>query len=65
MIRESLHRRAIPGDGILELDRFAATLLDRGYDGTVSVEVRSAPLRELPVDLLVGWLYTTTAPYWS
>jgi sugar phosphate isomerase/epimerase len=64
MIRESLHRRAVPGEGVLELDRFAATLRDRGYDGIVSVEVLSAPLRELPVDVLVGRLYTTTAAYW-
>jgi sugar phosphate isomerase/epimerase len=64
MIHESLHRRALPGEGILELDRFAATLLDRGWDGTVSVEVLSAQLRELPVDELVGRLYTTTAAYW-
>jgi sugar phosphate isomerase/epimerase len=65
MIRESLHRRALPGEGILELDRFAATFLDRGWDGTVSVEVLSAQLRELSVDELVGQLYTTTAAYWS
>jgi sugar phosphate isomerase/epimerase len=64
MVRESLHRRALPGEGILELDRFAATFLDRGWDGTVSVEVLSAQLRELSVDELVGRLYTTTAAYW-
>jgi sugar phosphate isomerase/epimerase len=64
MIRESLHRRAVPGDGILELPRFAATFLDRGWDGTVSVEVLSAQLRELPVDELIGRLYTTTSAYW-
>jgi sugar phosphate isomerase/epimerase len=64
MIRESLHRRALPGDGILELNRFAATFLDRGWDGTVSVEVLSVQLRGLPVDELVGLLYTTTAAYW-
>ncbi|OBF26705.1 xylose isomerase [Mycobacterium sp. ACS1612] len=65
MIRESLHRRALPGDGILELDRFTATLLDRGWDGTVSVEVLSAQLRQLSVDVLVERLYTTTARYWT
>jgi sugar phosphate isomerase/epimerase len=65
MIRESLHRRTLPGEGILELHRFAATMLDRGWDGTVSVEVLSAELRELPVDLLVDRLYATTAPYWT
>jgi sugar phosphate isomerase/epimerase len=64
MIRESLHRRALPGERILELDRFATTLLEKGYGGVVSVEVLSAELRELPVDVLVGRLYTTTAPYW-
>jgi sugar phosphate isomerase/epimerase len=64
MIRESLHRRAVPGEGVLELDRFVATMRDKGYDGIVSVEVLSAQLRELPVDVLVGRLYTTTAAYW-
>ena len=65
LVRETLHRRALPGEGILELHRFAATLLDRGWDGTVSVEVLSAELRELPVDVLVGQLYATAAPYWT
>ncbi len=64
MIRESLHRRALPGEGILELDRFATTLLEMGYDGIVSVEVLGAELRELPVDVLVRRLHDTTAPYW-
>jgi sugar phosphate isomerase/epimerase len=63
-IRESLHRRALPGEGIVELDRFATTLLEKGYDGIVSVEVLSAGIRELPIDVLVGRLYATTAPYW-
>jgi len=65
MIRESLHRRALPGDGILELHRFADAFLDRGWDGTVSVEVLSAELRELPIDMLVRRLYATTARYWN
>ena len=65
MIRESLHRRAVPGEGILALDRFAATLLDRGWDGTVSVEVLSAQLRGLPVDAAVQRLYATSARYWT
>jgi sugar phosphate isomerase/epimerase len=65
MVRESLHRRAVPGEGVLELDRFAATLLDRGWDGTVSVEVLSAELRRLPVDAMVERLYATTSGYWT
>jgi sugar phosphate isomerase/epimerase len=64
LVRETLHRRALPGESILELDRFAQTLLDRGWDGTVSAEVLSAELRELPVNALVRRLYDTTAQYW-
>jgi sugar phosphate isomerase/epimerase len=64
LVLETLHRRALPGEGTLELTRFATTLLDRGYDGTVSVEVLSATLRELPVDVLTRRLYDTTAAYW-
>ncbi|MEO3760388.1 TIM barrel protein [Mycobacterium sp. B14F4] len=64
LVRETLHRRALPGDGILELNRFAGTLLDRGYDGIVSLEVLSAALRELPVDDVVGSLYRAGAPFW-
>lgn len=64
LVRETLHRRALPGEGVLELDRFAATLLERGWDGIVSVEVLSAELRTLPVDVLVARLHDTTAPYW-
>jgi sugar phosphate isomerase/epimerase len=64
LVRETLHRRASPGEGILQLDRFAKTLLDRGWEGTVSVEVLTAELRELPVDALVRRLHDTTARFW-
>ena len=64
LVRETLHRRALPGDGVLELRRFASTLLDRGFDGVVSMEVLSAELRGLPVDSLTRRLYDSGAPYW-
>jgi sugar phosphate isomerase/epimerase len=37
--------RRFPGDGTLDLGRFAATFRRRGFDGTVSVEVLSAETR--------------------
>ncbi len=64
LVRETLHRRALPGDGVLELDRFAGALLDRGWDGIVSVEVLSAALRDLPVDELMRRIDSAAAPYW-
>lgn len=64
LARETMHRRALPGEGVLELDRFVSTLLDRGWNGTVSVEVLSAELRKLPVEEIVQRIHETTAPYW-
>jgi sugar phosphate isomerase/epimerase len=62
--RETMHRRAMPGDGVLDLDRFATTLLDRGWDGLVSVEVLSQELRELPVAEFALLAHTGAARYW-
>ena len=64
-MRETLHRRAMPGEGTFELDRFAGTLLDRGWTGTVSVEVLNAALRELPVPEFLARAYRSAARYWS
>ena len=63
-IRETMHRRVMPGDGTFDLSRFASTLLDRGWSGLVSVEVLNAGLRELPVPDFARRAYETTAPYW-
>jgi sugar phosphate isomerase/epimerase len=59
-----MHRRALPGVGTLALDRFATMLLQRGWDGLVSVEVLSAQLRALPADEALRRLHAATAPYW-
>jgi sugar phosphate isomerase/epimerase len=63
-IHETMHRRVMPGDGTFELDRFASTLLDRGWAGLVSVEVLSADLRELGVPEFARRAYRSTAGYW-
>jgi sugar phosphate isomerase/epimerase len=64
-MRETMNRRAMPGGGILELDRFATTLLDRGWDGLVSVEVLSSELRELPVPDFARLAHAAAARYWT
>jgi sugar phosphate isomerase/epimerase len=65
LMSETMSRRALPGDGILELDRFASTLLERGFDGTVSVEVLSAELQALSINEITSRIHATTSPYWS
>jgi sugar phosphate isomerase/epimerase len=46
---DTMHRRALPGRGVLDLDRFVKAMGKRGFDGWVSVEVLSDELRTLPV----------------
>jgi hypothetical protein len=41
-----------------------APIVQRCWDGLVSVEVLSAELRALPVDEALRRLHATTAPYW-
>jgi sugar phosphate isomerase/epimerase len=65
LMQETINRREVPGRGVLELDRFASLLLDRGWEGLVSVEVLSSKLRELPVTDLVKRLHDATYPYWA
>ncbi len=64
-MHETIDRRVMPGDGIFELDRFATTLLETGWEGTVSVEVLSAELRRLPVPEFIRRAYEAAAPFWS
>jgi sugar phosphate isomerase/epimerase len=63
-MNETMNRRALPGEGVLELHRFSSTLRDRGWQGLVSVEVLSEQLRALPVSEIVQRIARTTAPYW-
>jgi sugar phosphate isomerase/epimerase len=65
LMRETLHRRVMPGDGVFELEQFASTLLDRGFAGPVSVEVLSRDLRELPVPDFARRAFEASSRYWS
>ena len=61
---EAMMRRALPGEGILELDRFATTLRDRGWDGVVSMQVLSDELRTLPVEEYARRVHDSATRYW-
>lgn len=62
---ETMNRRRWPGEGTFELERFAGTLRDRGWAGTVSVEVLNADLVRLPVADFARAAHDTTARYWT
>ena len=63
-MEETMNRRAMPGDGTFDLERFATTLLARGWSGLVSVEVLNRDLAKLPVAEFARLAYTSSARYW-
>ncbi len=65
LARETTERRAMPGEGVLELSRFSSTLLERGWEGTVSVEVLNRELSRLPVPEFARRAHTAAARYWT
>ena len=64
LMHETLNRRALPGRGELDLERFAAVLRDRGWEGVVSPELLSEELRARPLAELLREAHETTAAYW-
>jgi sugar phosphate isomerase/epimerase len=61
---ETMNRRTMPGDGSFALERFVSTLLGRGWDGLVSLEVLSAELRRLPVPEFARTAHESAIRYW-
>lgn len=61
---ETLQRRVLPGEGVLELDRFVAAVKRKGYTGPVAAEVISAELRKLSPAESARRIYAATARYW-
>jgi sugar phosphate isomerase/epimerase len=62
---ETVNRRTWPGEGSLDLVRFANTLTGRGWDGMVSVEVLSSEHRQLDVGTFAQLAFQTTQPFWT
>ena len=63
--RETMDRRALPGQGVLDLRPFASTLRERGWEGLVSVEVLNAELRRAPIDAVIPRLYEASLSFWA
>ncbi|MEU0939497.1 sugar phosphate isomerase/epimerase [Embleya sp. NPDC005971] len=62
---ESMHRRVLPGQGVLELDRFCAALSAKGYDGVVSVELLSDVWRAADLDIFAAATLAATRATWE
>lgn len=62
---EYRHRRALPGEGMHDLQAFSRHILERWPDIVVSVEVLSSAWRSRPVDEFAEATYRSTAPFWG
>jgi sugar phosphate isomerase/epimerase len=61
---ETLNRRAFPGEGRFELERFAREFRSRGFDGLVSVEVLNQERRGREPAAFARRAFETSARYW-
>jgi sugar phosphate isomerase/epimerase len=61
---EMLQRRALPGQGQLDLGRFVSVFDDKGYDGMVGVEIMSEALRQLSYEEFARQAHDAAEPYW-
>lgn len=64
LTHEMLHRRMVPGEGVLPLERFVAAVKQKGYAGPVAAEVISAELRGLEPREAARRVYAGMAAYW-
>ncbi|MDI2131336.1 sugar phosphate isomerase/epimerase family protein [Yinghuangia seranimata] len=62
---ESMHRRVLPGEGVLDLAGFCDALVGKGYDGVVSVEVLSDTWRRAPLDTFAAATLHSTRNAWE
>ncbi len=64
LMNETLMRRALPGEGVFELERFCGVMKSKGYAAPVSCEILSAEMREMDLDRFAQRVFETTAPFW-
>lgn len=64
LFTETINRRALPGDGELELSRFAKLFREKGYAAPVSVEILNQEMRSWPRDVFAQRVYDAAIRYW-
>jgi sugar phosphate isomerase/epimerase len=64
IFKETVERRAFPGEGEFDLHRFADTVRGTGYSGAVGIEIFCQEIREMDCVSAARRLYGTSAPYW-
>jgi 4-hydroxyphenylpyruvate dioxygenase len=58
------HQRLLPGDGIIEVERFVDKLKSAGYSGPVGIEVFNDKLKAQPADVAAHKAWQALNRYW-
>jgi len=58
------HQRLLPGDGIIEVERFVDKLKSAGYRGPVGIEVFNDELKAQPADVAAHKAWQALTRYW-
>ncbi|WP_336778631.1 sugar phosphate isomerase/epimerase family protein [Pantoea sp. USHLN256] len=58
------HQRLLPGDGIIEVERFVDKLKSAGYSGPVGIEVFNDELKAQPADVAAHKAWQALNCYW-
>lgn len=64
LVAETLGRRAMPGEGRFELERFCELLRDKGFDGVVSCEILSDETRRMDLGEFARRVYMSSRRFW-
>jgi sugar phosphate isomerase/epimerase len=64
LVDETLMRRAMPGEGVFELERFCDVIRQKGFGGVVSCEILSKETRTMDLDLFATRVHETSRRYW-
>jgi sugar phosphate isomerase/epimerase len=64
LMAETISRRAFPGAGEFDLDRYCSIMRGKGFDGVVSVEILNDELRKGDIAEFARRAYTSSARYW-
>ncbi|MGQ1397651.1 sugar phosphate isomerase/epimerase family protein [Acinetobacter baumannii] len=62
---DTIHKRQLPGDGILDIPKFIQAVKATGYNGPWGVEVISETLRKMPLEKMAIESYEKTAQFFK
>jgi len=64
LVAETIDRRAMPGEGRFDLERFCGLMRDKGFDGVVSCEILSRETRRMDLYEFARRVHSSSRTFW-